>query len=139
VNRGLARLYLKDEKRAAADFDRAYRLEPSLYTEIGKAISLALAGESSKGLELLKGTETKMDARGVTDAEAMYKMAQAYTLMGDKSSAIRMLSRSIKGGFFCYPYIKDDPLLGSLRQEAEYAVLLGSARKAHEEFKRQFF
>jgi len=137
--RGLARLYLRDQKGAVTDFDRAYRLDPSLYTDIGKAISLTLGGESSKGLELLKGTEAKMNARGVTDAEAMYKMAQAYTLMGDKSSAIRMLSRSVNGGFFCYPYIKDDPLLDNLRQEVEYATLLGSARKSHEDFKNHFF
>lgn len=137
--RGLARLYLKDEKSAAADFDRAYQLDPSLYTEIGKAFSLALGGDSRKGLELLKGTEAKMDERGVTDAEAMYKIAQAYAVMGDKRAAIRVLSRSINGGFFCYPYIKDDPLLDSLRQEGEYAALLSSARKSHEEFKVRFF
>lgn len=137
--RGLARLYLKDQKGAAADFDRAYRLGPSLYTEIGKAISLAFAGERSKGLELLKGTEAKMDERGVTDAEAMYKIAQAYAVIGDKAAAIRMLGRSIESGFFCYPYIKDDPLLDNLRPEAEYAALLISARKAQEGFKSRFF
>jgi DNA-binding winged helix-turn-helix (wHTH) protein/TolB-like protein/Tfp pilus assembly protein PilF len=137
--RGLARLYLKDEKGAATDFDRAYRLDPSLYTEIGKAVSLALGGESRKGRELLKGTEAKMDARGVTDAEAMYKIAQAYAVIGDKASALRMLSRSIEGGFFCYPYIKDDPLLDNLRQEAGFAASLSSARKSHEDFKSRFF
>ena len=137
--RGLGRLYLKDEQSAAADFDRAYQLDPSLYTEIGKAFSLALGGAGRKGIELLKGTETKMDVRGVTDAEAMYKIAQAYAIMGDKSSAIRMLSRSVTGGFFCYPYIKDDPLIENLHHEAEYATLLDSARKSHEDFKRRFF
>ncbi|HSP61378.1 MAG TPA: winged helix-turn-helix domain-containing protein, partial [Pyrinomonadaceae bacterium] len=137
--RGLARQYLKDDKGAAADFDRAYQLDPSLYTEIGRAFSLGLGSESRKGIELLKGTETKMDARGVTDAEAMYKIAQAYAVLGDKSSAFRMLSRSIKGGFFCYPYIKDDPFLDNLRPEAEYADLLDSARKSHEDFKSRFF
>jgi len=137
--RGLARLYLKDEKGAATDFDRAFQLDPSLYTEIGRAFSLALGGESRKGLDLLKGTEAKMDARGVTDAEAMYKIAQAYAITGDKSSAIRMLSRSINAGFFCYPFIKDDPLIENLRHEAEYATLLDSARKSQEDFKNRFF
>ncbi|HEY0349238.1 MAG TPA: winged helix-turn-helix domain-containing protein [Pyrinomonadaceae bacterium] len=137
--RGLARLYLKDEKGAATDFDRAYQLDPSLYTEIGRAFSLALGGETRKGLNLLKGTEAKMDARGVTDAEAMYKIAQAYAIMGDKSSAIRMLSRSIDAGFFCYPFINTDPLIESLRHEAQYVTLLNSARKLHEDFKSRFF
>lgn len=98
-----------------------------------------MGGESRKGLALLKETAARMDARGVTDAEAMYKIAQAYAVLGDKSSAILMLSRSIEGGFFCYPYIKDDPLLDNLRQEAEYASLLDSARKSHEDFKSRFF
>ena len=43
--RGLARLYLKDQKGSAADFDRAHQLDPSLYTEIGKSLSLWLAGD----------------------------------------------------------------------------------------------
>ena len=137
--RGLARLYLKDEQGAATDFDRAYQLDPSLYTEIGRAFSLALGGETRKGLNLLKGTEAKMEARGVTDAEAMYKIAQAYSILGDKSSAIRMLSRSIDAGFFCYPFINGDPLIESLRHEAEYVTLLNKARKLHEDFKSRFF
>jgi hypothetical protein len=50
-----------------------------------------------------------------------------------------MLARSIEGGFFCYPYIKDDPLFDNLRQETEYAALLSSARKSHEAFRSRFF
>jgi len=50
-----------------------------------------------------------------------------------------MLSQSVKGGFFCYPYIKDDPLLNSIRDRKEFAELLESARKAHEDFKSHFF
>jgi tetratricopeptide (TPR) repeat protein len=137
--RGLANLYLKDEKRAAADFDRAYELEPSLYTQIGKAFSYSIAGNGKKGLEVLKDTERKMDERGVTDAEAMYKIAQGFAILGDRPSALRMLQRAIAGGFFCYPYIKDDPLLASLRNQPESMVLLETARKSHEEFKQRFF
>jgi hypothetical protein len=33
-----------------------------------------------------------------------------------------------EGGFFCYPYVRDDPLLAGLRGEPEDAVLLESAR-----------
>jgi tetratricopeptide (TPR) repeat protein len=137
--RALARLYLKDEKAAAADFDRAYQLDPSLYTQIGKAFSHALAHENAKGLELLKSTEAKMRERGVSDAEAMYKIAQAYTLLGDKASALRMLSQSVSGGFFCYPYIKNDPLIESMHNESQYAAILASAQKSHQEFKSRFF
>lgn len=137
--RGLAHLYLKDESRAASDFDRAYQLDPSLYTQIGKAFSYAVAGERAKGLELLGGTVKKSDERGVTDAEAMYKIAQCYALLGDKPSALRMLRRAVEGGFFCHPYLRDDPLLAPVRGEPEYAALLESARASHEEFEGRFF
>lgn len=59
-------------------------------------------------------------------------------MLGDQTSALRMLSQSIKGGFFCYPYIKNDPLLNELRGRKEFAELLEGARKAHEDFKNRF-
>jgi hypothetical protein len=43
------------------------------------------------------------------------------------------------GGCFCYPYIKDDPLLANLRDQAEHTTLFEAARKSHEEFKNRFF
>jgi DNA-binding winged helix-turn-helix (wHTH) protein/TolB-like protein/Flp pilus assembly protein TadD len=136
--RGLANLYLKDNKAATASFERAYQLDASLYTQIGKALSYAINAKRPEGLELLKATEAKMKERGVTDPEAMYKIAQAYALLGDKPAALRMLSQSINGGFFCYPYVKDDPLLNSIRDQADYGVLLEMARKGHEEFRSRF-
>jgi len=136
--RGLAHLYLKDNKAASADFERAFQLDPSLYTQIGKALGYSISGKRSEGLELLKTIEAKMKERGVSDAEAMYKIAQAYALLGDKPASLRMLAQSINGGFFCYPYIKDDPLLNSIRDQPDYAVLLETARKGHEEFRSRF-
>jgi hypothetical protein len=66
-------------------------------------------------------------------------MAQAYAALGDKPAALRMLRRSIAGGFFCYPYFMNDALLESLHDEPEYGALLEQARQRHEEFKRRFF
>jgi DNA-binding winged helix-turn-helix (wHTH) protein len=37
-----------------------------------------------------------------TLVEAAYKIAQAYAVLGDKVSAIRLLRRSIESSFFCY-------------------------------------
>lgn len=136
--RGLAHLYLRDNKAAAAEFEQAYQLDPSLYTQIGRAMSYAINEKRTEGIELLKVTEARMKERGVSDAEAMYKIAQAYALLGDKSSALRMLRQSINGGFFCYPYIKGDPLLESVRDQPDFANLLETARKSHEEFKTRF-
>ncbi len=138
--RGLGLYYLKDFERAAAEFNRAYESNGEMMqTNIGKALALALAGEAQQGLMQLRETEKIVTARGVNDAEAIYKIAQGYAVLGDKASALRVLRRSIEGGFFCHPYFTDDPLLESLRTEKEFAAVLELARRRHEEFKRKFF
>jgi hypothetical protein len=53
--------------------------------------------------------------------------------------AFEKLLALVEGGFFCYPYLRDDPLLADLRGEPAYAALLESARKSHEEFRSRFF
>jgi hypothetical protein len=73
------------------------------------------------------------------DAEGIYKVAQAYAILGDKASALRMLRRSIEGGFFCYPYFLRDPLLNNLRDQDEFKQLLSHAQQRHEQFKNRFF
>jgi len=137
--RGFAHYYLKEWAQAAADFDRAYQLDPSLYSQVGAALSKDIAGHRDQGLKVLHDLERKINERNVRDPEAAYKIAQAYAVLGDKGSALRVLRRSIEGGFICYPYFVSDPLLESLRPEAEYATLIEMARQRHSEFKQEFF
>ena len=136
--RGLGNYYQGNLKQAALYFDRAYELSDELYTRTGKALSYAIGGEPRKGLDVLLDTRQMIEERGVGDAEGIYKVAQAYAVLGDKPSAIRLLRYSIEQGFFCYPYFIDDPLLESIRGEAEYSALMEMARVRHEEFKRKF-
>ena len=49
--------------------------------------------------ELLRGTQAQIAKNGVIDAEAIYKVAEAYSARGDKSSALRVLRRSVEDGF----------------------------------------
>jgi DNA-binding winged helix-turn-helix (wHTH) protein/TolB-like protein/Tfp pilus assembly protein PilF len=138
--RGFGHYYLKDAKQAASHFDRAYELNPSLMpAQAGKALSLALAGQAAQGLALLARTEKQLDESGVADAEGIYKIAQAYAVLGDQAAALRLLRRSIEGGFFCYPYFVNDPLLDNLRATGEFTQLLATAKERHERFKRAFF
>jgi DNA-binding winged helix-turn-helix (wHTH) protein/TolB-like protein len=137
--RGLGHYYLKQWKEAAANFGQAYQLGQTLMpVQIGKALSYGLAGGKSSGLKLLKEAEEKIIKSDVADAEGVYKIAQAFAALNDRPPALRLLRRSIEGGFFCYPYFTNDPLLDNLRGEAEFAELMGLARRRHEEFKRQF-
>jgi len=138
--RGFAEYHLKDYARAIGDFDRSYALSPALLqTQVGKALSEGLSHRESKGLEILRAAENKVNARGVGDSEAIYKIAQAFAVLGDRQSALRMLKHSIDNGFFPYPYFMSDPFLNNVRSESQFSELMESARQRHETFKKSFF
>lgn len=138
--RGFAKYYLRDWDEAAKHFDRAVELDPSLFqAQIGKALSLGIRHHPSDGLAVLLDVETKIDQRGVGDPEAAYKIAQAYAVLGDRASALRVLKRSIDSGFFPYPYFLTDPLLDNLRDEPDFNRLVNSARQRHQAFVASFF
>ncbi len=136
---GFGEFHEKQFDQAASDFDRAYRLDPNLYTGIGKALSDSIHQHESEGLQVLSGLEKTVRERGVGDPEATYKIAQAYAILADKSSALRVLRMSVESGFFSYPYIDKDPLLNDLHGEPEFAQILNMAQQRHEAFKNSFF
>ncbi len=136
---GLGSYYKHEYKSAASDFDRAYDLAPDLLqAQIGKALSDGLHGHPAAGIARLSQTERKINERGVTDPEAMYKIAQAYALLGNNTDAARMLERSIVGGFFCYSYIARDPLLNALHDTPQFHRMLEQARQRQQHFERRF-
>jgi len=137
--RGFGEFHEKEYDQASRDFDRAYELEPTLYTGIGKALSDSIHQRNAEGGELLSELEKQIKERGVGDPEASYKIAQAYAVLGDKISAIRVLRTSVEAGFFSYPYIADDPLLNHLHQDPEFTEILDVARQRHDAFKNSFF
>jgi TolB-like protein/tRNA A-37 threonylcarbamoyl transferase component Bud32 len=138
--RGFGEYHVKNYEQAAKDFDRSYERDPSLLpADVGKALSDSIRHDNTSGLNLLRQTESKIEERGVTDAEAIYKLAQAFAVLGDKASALHMLRHSIGGGFFCYPYFIRDPLLQNIRDEPELQTLMNQARDRHQQFKSMFF
>jgi serine/threonine protein kinase len=138
--RGLGEFYMNKLQEAAADFDRAYDQNSSLLpADVGKALSYSIKRQPARGLQLLQQTVAKVEDSGVSDAEGMYKLAQAFAVLGDKASALHMLRHSIGGGFFCFPYFQSDPLLENIRGESEFQNLLNEARARHEQFKKTFF
>lgn len=137
---GFGEYYEKQYEQAVADFDRSFEQDPLLLqAQVGKALSYAIRQQVPKGLEIIRSAENKIQARGVGDSEAIYKIAQAYAVLGDKESALRMLRHTIDNGFFPYPYFSTDPLLDRLRPEHEFNVLMESARSRHEAFQKSFF
>lgn len=137
---GFVEYYLNNHQQAAQDFDRAYERDPSLLPAlVGKALSYSIKQKNTEGVKFLKVTESKIQESGVSDAELLYKVAQAYAVLGDKASALHMLHHSVEGGFFCYPYFVRDPLLQSLRNDPEFQSLMGQALQRHSQFKSAFF
>ena len=138
--RGFGEYYQGRYDQALLDFDRSFDQDPQLLqAQVGKALSYAIRQLPSKGIEIMRGAENKVRARGVGDSEAIYKVAQAYALLGDKDSALSMLKHAIDNGFFPYPYFNTDPLLDSLRTEHQFNILMEAARKRHEAFQKSFF
>lgn len=138
--RGLGEYYLNHHEQAAKDFDRAYAQDPALLpAQVGKALSYSIHNQREAGLALLRQAENRIEERGVGDAEGMYKVAQAYAVLGDKKSALHMFHHTVEGGFFCYPYFLTDPLMNSLRKEPEFDRLLEQARVRHAKFRAKFF
>jgi len=137
--RGLGEYYQRDFQRAAQDFNRAYELDPSLYVNVGKALSDGIAHRENEGLEILHALENKIRERGVGDPEGTYKIAQAYAMLGDEASALRVLRSSVESGFFSYPYILNDPLLASLRGQPAFDAILKSSNQRYIQFREKFF
>ena len=136
--RGFGEYYQSNWEQAGKDFDRAYELGPSLYTQIGKAFSDSIAHRGSDGLAILHQLENEIQQHGVGEPEAIYKIAQGYAVLGDKASAIRMFDSSIQNGFFPYPYFNSDPLLDAIRGEAQFPTLMSAARQRYETFRKKF-
>lgn len=138
--RGFAHYHLNQMPEAAANFDHAYQLDSLLLQAvIGKSLSLDFASRRDEGLRILRDAERRSADNGVADAEGIYKLAQAYAVLGDTDSALRTLRRSIEGGFFPYPYFVSDPLLSNIRRTPGCEALLEAARQRHEHFERRFF
>ena len=137
--RGFGEYHQKNWIQAGKDFDRAYQLDHTLYTQIGRSLSDSIARRDSEGLELLHELESKIEQRGVGDPEGTYKIAEAYAVLGDKASALRMLRYSIEHGFFAWPYFITDPLLSSIRNEPQFADFMAVAHERHTAFQRRFF
>jgi TolB-like protein/Tfp pilus assembly protein PilF len=134
--RGLTYLYLNEREQAAKEFEQAYALDPTYpHAIIGYAIKAGLTGENGQGIKRLEQFERD---NVLTDGEMLYKVAQAYALLGYKQEALRLLERAIQQNFICYPYFERDPLLENMRDEPHFAVLLKTAKAMHEEFSRKF-
>ncbi|HUJ41124.1 MAG TPA: winged helix-turn-helix domain-containing protein [Candidatus Acidoferrales bacterium] len=134
--RGLCYLYMQDSSRARPEFEHAFSLDPTLlHAKYGRAFLYAIRGESAPGLRYLRELE---QSSPTPDGEMLYKLAQAYAALGDRTSSLRVLRSAVDHSFFCFPCMVRDPLLHSLRGDPVYNQVLDLARSRHEDFKRKY-
>ena len=91
-------------------------------------------GDIKEGVRLARLWE----APGHFDAEWWYSLANTYAVLRDREGCVRTLKRAVEGGFFCYDYMANDPLLAPMRDEPEIAGLLERARGKHLAFKEAY-
>lgn len=133
--------YHKHEREAAITaLDHAFELDQDLLqAQVGRALSLGLQRQNGKAIAILQSAERKITQRGVGDAEAIYKLAQAYAELGDNDAALRAFRYSVDKGFFAYPYFQRDPLLESIRSLPGFQSVMASAQQRHAAFQQKFF
>jgi DNA-binding winged helix-turn-helix (wHTH) protein/TolB-like protein len=137
--RGFGEYHQGNWNQAAMDFDRAWQLDHTMYTQIGRALSDSIRHNNGEGLDLLHDLEIRVRQRGVGDPEGTYKIAEAYAVLGDKASALRMLRYSIDHGFFAWPYFNRDPLFRSIRQDSQFDAIVSIARNRYSAFRTEYF
>jgi serine/threonine protein kinase/cytochrome c-type biogenesis protein CcmH/NrfG len=137
--RGLGDYYKQAYRAALSHFDEAYDANPSLFQAfLGEAFADAIRHRYAEGAQILRQLEARTEERGVRDPEGIYKIAQAFAVLGQKQEGIHALKVAIQGGFFCYPYFRTDPLIDNLRREPEFNTVLDSARERHARFVARF-
>jgi serine/threonine protein kinase len=114
--------------------DREQRTMPRLGLLYLTSLRTLLEGKREEGLavcaELQKAT--------FRDPEGGFYLARQLSFLGETESSLRMLTRAVENGFFCYGALIQDPWLDSLRGLPEFTEVLRKAHGLHREALRIF-
>ncbi len=132
---GFAEYYLDNKEAAKQLFDEAFQIDStSMQTQIGKAYSLMIAGENDAAEVMLRKIEREVLERKVSDGEGIYKVAQAFAVVGDDVKALQFLSLAVEKGFICFPYFQNDPLMAGLKNDKRFVEILARAEVLYAAF-----
>jgi tetratricopeptide (TPR) repeat protein len=82
------------------------------------------AAESVAAIERLIGSD-------FGDPEGLFYLTRHLAHLRRTERALELFHRVVRGGFFCYPAMANDPWLDRLRQHAEFKKLLRQAEAQH--------
>ena len=72
------------------------------------------------------------------DPEGVFYFARHLSYLRLEDAALETLSRSIDGGFFCYPAMVRDPWLDPLRSRPEFTAIMRKCQQLHREASAAF-
>ena len=64
--------------------------------------------------------------------------AHFYIMLNDEANALKALEEAIDGGFFCYSYIKSDPLTQPIHNNSNFKQIVEKAKLRHELYEKRF-
>ena len=135
-------LALADGNRAAAsEWFRHCRSDSNTYSQFAElaAVFELLAGGDREGARaaLQRLADSRLGLR-VPDGEFTFKVAEAYALLGDATSAQDMADRAFSQGFGCTAWYEASPFLGPLRATARWRALMAHLRERQQMLERAF-
>jgi non-specific serine/threonine protein kinase len=101
---------------------------PKLYRQYVNGIRSLLAGDRAAARDVLRDLTRDTSMR---DPCGWYYAARAMANLGDAEAALAHLERSVRGGFFCFPWFARDSWLDPLRSLPRFRALLAEAEARH--------
>jgi tetratricopeptide (TPR) repeat protein len=94
---------------------------PKLFAQFVHGMRCLFEGKWAEARESF-GTEIT-----IHDPCGQYYAARSLAYIGEAETALAYLQRSVSGGFFCFPWLKRDPWIDSLRHLPEFRTILNDA------------
>ena len=135
IYEGVPYLYSKMPEKAFPYFDFVSDIDPSnTWSIIGQTYKALISGNIKKGSNLL----LSLESRNIHDSEMIYRYTHFYVMLNDYDNALMALEKSVDNGFFCFPYIKSDPLTKPLHDNPRFKQILDRAKIRHELYEKRF-
>ena len=135
IYEGIPYLYTKNQDKAFPYFDFVSSVDPSnTWSIIGQTYKSFILGDINNAKKLLRSLES----RDIHDSEMIYRYAHFYLMLNDEKKALSSLEKSVDRGFFCYPYIKSDPLTKTIHNNPKFKQILDRAKIRHELYEKRF-
>ena len=128
-------IYLNDNKKATGFLDNMNSdSNIGAWVLIGQAYKFLINGDLDRGEKIIK----KLIEMNIPDSEMKYRFTHFYILLNNKEKALNSLEQAVDGGFFCYDYIRSDPLTKEIQNEPRFQQILDKAKVRYELYEKRF-